>query len=394
VIFDPRAHEPLTDAAWNPAAVEAEIWAIARDADGALRDDEWWPVHPLDAEPGDPDFFHGVYLGAAGVLWALDRLARAGLHDPGHDYARLAAEALESYRSRPELGGPEPSLFIGEGGIALVAWLLSPAPALADRVAELVTAGPADETLEILWGSPGHLPIAAAMLERTGEERWAAAWRAIAERLIASRGERVPGFWTQRLYGQTKEIVGAGHGMVGVVAALAGRPDLLAPSEILPATTAALESTAIRDGEHANWPARHGGPLVDDDGLIRTQWCHGAPGIVTSLASLPHDPALDELLPAGGELTWAAGPLEKGASLCHGTAGNGFALLKLFARTGDEEWLHRARRFAMHSAAQVKEARARYGCGRYSLWTGDPGTAVYLQQCLTATAELPTIELW
>ena len=96
---------------------------------------------------------------------------------------------------------------------------------------------------------------------------------------------------------------------------------------------------------------------------------------MTSLAALPRDDELDALLLAGGELTWAAGPLRKGASLCHGTAGNGFALLKLFTRTGDEAWLDRARRFAMHSAAQVAAAGA-YGRGRYSLWTGDLGTAM------------------
>jgi hypothetical protein len=79
---------------------------------------------------------------------------------------------------------------------------------------------------------------------------------------------------------------------------------------------------------------------------------------------------------AGGELTWAAGPLRKGANLCHGTAGNGFALLKLFTRTGDELWHDRARRFAVHAAGQVTAARRSYGRGRYSLWTGDLGTAL------------------
>jgi Lanthionine synthetase C-like protein len=115
---------------------------------------------------------------------------------------------------------------------------------------------------------------------------------------------------------------------------------------------------------------------------------------VASIAGLPRDDQLDALLLAGGELTWAAGPLRKGANLCHGTAGNGFALLKLFTRTGDESWLQRARRFAMHSAGQVAAARRHHGCGRYSLWTGDLGTALFLQQCLDGTSEMPTIDMW
>ena len=40
--------------------------------------------------------------------------------------------------------------------------------------------------------------------------------------------------------------------------------------------------------------------------------------------------------------------------LCHGTAGNGFAFLELARRTGDEVWLHRAQRFAMHAMQQCE----------------------------------------
>jgi hypothetical protein len=394
VLFDARAHEPLLDAAWDPPAVEAAIRAIAREAEDALRDGAWWPIHPLDAEPGDPDLFHGLYLGAAGMVWALDRLAQTGLHEPGRDYPRLAGDVLESYLRDPEFDGPVPSLWIGESGVTLVAWLLSPAPALAVRLAELVTAEPEDDTLELMWGSPGLLLAADAMLERTGEERWASAWSAIAHRLLDQWGADQPDVWTQRLYGRTAPILGPAHGLAGIVAALARRPDLLPPDRIAPRTTAALTTHAIRDGDRVNWPPAPDDPLAKPDGSIRTQWCHGAPGIVASTATLPRDDELDELLRAGAELTWAAGPLRKGANLCHGTAGNGFALLKVFTRTGDEEWLDRARRFAMHSAAQVTAARRRYGQGRHALFTGDVGTALYLQQCLAGTSDVPTIDAW
>ncbi|MGA8485978.1 MAG: LanC-like protein, partial [Gaiella sp.] len=127
----------------------------------------------------------------------------------------------------------------------------------------------------------------------------------------------------------------------------------------------------------------------------RTQWCHGAPGVVASLGSLaPGNDALTELLLAGGELTWRAGPLRKGANLCHGTAGNGYAFLKLFARTGDEVWLHRARAFGMHAIEQVERVTAAHGRGRHTLWTGDPGTAFYLASCLAADAAFPTLDVW
>lgn len=393
MLFDPRVHEPLTDVAWAPAAVEEAIRDIARDADGALRADDWWPWHPLDSDGETPDAVHGVYLGAAGILLALQRLAEAELHEPGHDYARLATEALESYRRRPEFGGPGPSMWMGESGVALVAWLLSPTEAVAEHLAELVVVDADHDTLEVMWGSPGLLVVADAMLARTGEERWAGAWRAIAEHLLARWGGGEPRVWTQHLYGQVSVYLGPAHGFAGTIAALARRPELLAPERFAPDATATLAATAVREGDRANWPPGIGHPLEDPRG-IRTQWCHGAPGMVASLAALPRDDELDDLLLAGGELTYAAGPLRKGANLCHGTAGNGFALLKLFTRTDEERWLERARRFAMHAAGQVAAARERYGRGRYSLWTGDVGTALYLQACLAGTSDLPSIDRW
>lgn len=66
------------------------------------------------------------------------------------------------------------------------------------------------------------------------------------------------------------------------------------------------------------------------------QYCHGAPGFVICLADFPDD-SLDDVLTAGAQATWAAGPLKKGSNLCHGTGGNGYAFLKLYRRTGNAE---------------------------------------------------------
>ena len=150
---------------------------------------------------------------------------------------------------------------------------------------------------------------------------------------------------------------------------------------------------AVRGDGLANWPPLDAEPLDHRSWGIRTQWCHGAPGMITSLAHIaPTDGALSELLAAGGELIWRAGPLAKGAGLCHGTAGNGCAFLSLHHRLGDELWLTRARRFAMHALAQVAAARERHGVGRHSLWTGDIGTALYVSQCIDARPGLPSLD--
>jgi lantibiotic modifying enzyme len=157
-------------------------------------------------------------------------------------------------------------------------------------------------------------------------------------------------------------------------------------------TVAAALRHAQREGDFAQWPPSLE-PPSNPQSPIRTQWCHGAPGMVTSLAPIATgDETLTDVLIAGGELTWRAGPLTKGAGLCHGTAGNGYAFLKLFERTHDELWLHRARSFATHAIEQVQKATREHRQGHHTLWTGDLGTAAYLQSCLTQTADMPTLD--
>jgi lantibiotic modifying enzyme len=145
-------------------------------------------------------------------------------------------------------------------------------------------------------------------------------------------------------------------------------------------TADALDRLAVREDGLANWPRREGG---DADQL---QWCSGAPGVLTAAA----DYLDDELLLAGAELVWQAGPsgMEKGSGICHGTAGNGHAFLKVFERTGDELWLERARRFAVHALGQVE----RRGFGRYSLWTGDVGVALFAADCIEARGMYPVLD--
>jgi hypothetical protein len=48
----------------------------------------------------------------------------------------------------------------------------------------------------------------------------------------------------------------------------------------------------------------------------------------------------------------------------------------------------------MHGIVQTDEARKRYGQGRYSLWTGDLGFAIYLRDCIGAQAHFPTLDVF
>ncbi len=55
-------------------------------------------------------------------------------------------------------------------------------------------------------------------------------------------------------------------------------------------------------------------------------------------------------------------------------------------------WLERARRFAMHAIEQVDRERSSLGRGRYTLFTGDVGVALYLRACLEVDPEFPILD--
>jgi hypothetical protein len=364
MLFSPEVHEALVDEAWSAKTARAAIAGIVADAESAF--DGGWLVHPLDAEDGDDPAtrFRTVYLGGAGVVAALHRLQQRGFVELSRDYVPYLERSLDA---PPDFPGEDPdrSLWMGETGIRLALQRLAPSQSNLERLAELIARNAQDERCEFMWGSPGTILAGRELgLDVTASVDW-----------LRSRRE-ADGVWTQELYGRTTRYLGPAHGFAGCALAVG---DLTDVSET-------LAPLAVEEDGLVNWPALPGVALdANGDGLIRTQWCHGAPGMVATLA-----PFLDEeLAVGGGELTWRAGPLRKGANLCHGTAGNGYALLALLERTGDERWLTRARAFAMHAVGQVERARAEHGRGRYSLWTGDLGTAVYLADCVDGRGELP-----
>jgi hypothetical protein len=178
------------------------------------------------------------------------------------------------------------------------------------------------------------------------------------------------------------------HGAAGnTLALLRSEPD-----EALAAETAAvLARHAVRAGGLANWPGTPRPQLMRPrDGRVCLQFCTGAPGVLAgSWEYLDQD-----LVLAGAELVWQAGAHrdEKGHGLCHGTSGNGFALLEAYARTGDERWLERARRFAVHALAQAQRLAGVNGRRRYSLFTGDVGTALFAAACLDVDVRYPIID--
>jgi hypothetical protein len=369
VLYDPAAFEPLTDEPWEEARVRDGIAGIVADADTAFDPDALWPAHEWDGYNA-PLPLKNLYVGAAGVVFALDVLRRRGFADTSLDLPGVALRSLERWRAEPDfMAGehlpdpPESALLTGETGILLVASRLG--HRLEDDLKARIRANLDNEAEDLMWGTPGTLLAAVAM-------GWDDLARESADTLASRRGEG--GLWTQRIWGTSFKGVGTVHGLAGNVRALLqvedGRNESLRVE-----SAAALARAATHEAGLANW-----------SGEGKLQWCAGAPGIV----SAARDYLDEELLLAGAELVWRAGPPggEKGHGICHGTSGNGFALLAAFERTQDELWLERARRFAVHALAQAARMPA-----RYSLFTGGPGTALFAAACLEGDARYPVLEL-
>jgi len=385
VLYDPELHEPLIDVAWDEGRVRDAIGRIVAEADAAFDREGLWPAEEWDVYMATPPL-KDLYVGASGVIWALDVLRRRDLADTNIDLAAAATRTLEAWRELPDYAqwAPIPeaaasALLTGESGPLIVAWRLAPSSELADELYARVLENVGNESVEVMWGAPGTMLAAQAMLEWTGEDRWAEAWRESAESVWAARD--ADGLWTNRLYGETFRSLTPPHGLIGNVLALSADPR----SEQLEREAAeALARMAVREDGLVNWPTRD---VMAEPRLV-VQWCSGAPGIVAGASSY-----LDEdLLLGGAELIWTAGPsgMEKGSGICHGTAGSGHAFLNVFERTGDDVWLARARRFAMHALGQVE----RRGFGRYSLWTGDVGVALYAADCIDGASRYPVFESW
>jgi len=401
MLYEPARHETLRPIRWDESAARQTIERIVADTEARFSPDRYWPIHPLDAQgvhqPGQ--FDKTLYDGACGVFWALHYLEAVGACRLMRRYDDKLERLLVD--NRRALGTSEEphraSLLNGDTPIEMMAFGSAPTAARGSLLADLIAGNIDHPARELMRGAPGTLLAALHLFERTGNEVWAELFRRTAEALWRQL-EWSPlhrcAYWTQILNGRPATYLDAVHGFVGTALPLIRGRDLLgdlAWAEWERAIVNTVERTADRRGSCANWRPQLDDTRPEQKKLV--QFCHGAPGFIICLADLPGT-ALDDLLLAGGETVWSAGPLTNGSNLCHGTGGNGYAFLKLYQRTRDSSWLDRARSFAMHGIAQTEEAAARYGQSRYSLWTGDPGFAIYLWDCLRAEAEFPTLDVF
>ena len=114
-LFRASEHEPLAGEEWSSERAEQAIAAIVVDAEAAF-DGTRWPWHPRDGEEEWSD--SDVYIGGAGMIWALDELGSTGWED-------AAVSFIDRYRARPSPWDEDPvvtSFHFGELGTNLVAF--------------------------------------------------------------------------------------------------------------------------------------------------------------------------------------------------------------------------------------------------------------------------------
>lgn len=162
------------------------------------------------------------------------------------------------------------------------------------------------------------------------------------------------GFWARKkkVHGRRLRYPGAGHGSADK-AVPSFRDANMRPAELAAGfphrkTNIILQAKTMREDGFDNWPTNVPMLVYRLDSTKLPQIGHCGPGIICRL-TIQAVLELDDLLIDAGEPTWTTGPPAKGAGFFHGTAGKGFALLKLFKSTRDRQWPDRARAFAMHA---------------------------------------------
>jgi lantibiotic modifying enzyme len=330
--------------------------------------------------------------GLAGVVLVLAQFVEK-LGIPGHTKAlRSAAARLDA--SAPI--GPDtlPGLYVGEAGIAWA--LLRAGDALGDprllRAAlergTLVTRLP-HTSPDMYHGSAGRLRFHLGLWRATGDPMQRTAALAAGDALVRAAERHADGSMFWRIpagYGPLSGVthLGFAHGVAGIGDALLQLWSACGDRRLLAAVHGAfcaLRKTAISaldDDSGLAWPVAPG------EDLAPAYWCHGAAGVGQFLLSV----AASEISPdaqsmaARAASTVARGTRWAGPCRCHGLAGGIEFLLAVHRRTRDASWLVEARSLAgllegaVLSAIDAPQAPYRgYGPIGPGLLTGIAGVA-------------------
>src|SRR6516164_6600913 len=126
-MIEPSRHVQLRVLPWDPGAAKEAIAEIAADALDNFGQDQFWPAHPLD--DGIKDGHSSVYVGAAGVIWALEHLRMVGATKADFDFRPCLPQLLEKTKAEMttyEDYAANGSLLFGDMGTGLLIMRLEP----------------------------------------------------------------------------------------------------------------------------------------------------------------------------------------------------------------------------------------------------------------------------
>src|SRR5215472_9806415 len=213
MLFEPERHQALSSARWDEQFVRTAINRIAADTIRDFSAATLWPTHPDDAPPSAT--FYNLYIGAAGVIWALDYLRRSGATDTVPDCGPIIVDLIAPNRARFArhmylgVGG----LLSGDTGILLTAARLNGIPTVVAQIGEAIDGNADNPCREFMYGAPGTAVASLAMWRETGDAIWVERFRRDIGRLCSQLRPRVDTdclIWEQEL-GYLASHLGAVH---------------------------------------------------------------------------------------------------------------------------------------------------------------------------------------
>src|SRR4029453_13171909 len=177
MLFEPERHQALSSDRWDEQLARAVVNRIAADTVRDFSATTLWPTHPDDSKSRAT--FYNLYMGAAGVIWALDYLKRSGATDTVPDYGAIVVDLIAPNRARmaPAIALGVGGLFRGETRIFLAAGPLKGIPTVVEQVGEAIDGNADNPCREFMYGAPGTAVASLALWRETGDAIWVERFR-------------------------------------------------------------------------------------------------------------------------------------------------------------------------------------------------------------------------
>lgn len=163
MLFAEDRHEPAPAIKWDEARARDTILRIVRDTEERFSPETFWPTHQLDAKDLEPQYT--LYMGACGVIWALQHLQAQGAASLSRDYAAAIPALLAPNRAQMGIADSAPfgAYLMGDTSIRMLEYWVTPSEELASELSRLIESNKNHPARELMWGAPGTLLAALFM---------------------------------------------------------------------------------------------------------------------------------------------------------------------------------------------------------------------------------------